>query len=321
MTEQPNAGIEGSPQDAQIEKRRRNFSGRGEVEITRVIPFEVGKNPETQEPLRPFVFLHGFRQDKTVEAYLQLIANTGRVAIGVTYPGSRRSRGTYPKKIDGFETKMPGYQFEKAEDVLDALDESGIEEVDIVDTSEGDLRGTIATALDAKRDKRIRNVISVHPAAKDNKGYWRTAANVAKYYGRQFLAQPGRSLRHLSDHVSHVREKEKSGDTQLLKRTGRILMKARENRVEQVTIAHSKLHSLPNEARRENPNLRFGMIADRADTMFPPERLQKFNGDYLDAPLLVSEWGGHGIGLVQGRINQINQLAMQLDKTRAREGQ
>lgn len=314
QTEQVSTGIEGDPQKITIEKRQRNF-GRGEVEITRITPSEVGKNPDTQEPLRPFVFLHGFRQDKTLEAYLQLIANTGRIAIGVSYPGSRRSRGTYPKKKDGFETKIPGYQFEKAEDVLDSLEELGLEEVDIIATSEGDLSGTIATALDAKGSKKIRNLISVHPAGKDKKGYFRTATNVGRYYGRYFLAQPGRSLRNVSDHLNYVREKEKSRDTKLVKRTGRLIMKARENRVEQVTVAHSKLHSMSPEAKRENPNLRFGMIADRADTMFPPERLQEINKDYLDA-FCVSEWGGHGIGIFQERISQINQLAMELDKTR-----
>ena len=272
-----------------IIKERKNL-GRGEFEAMRYTPRQ--EQGESQYPV-PLLFVHGHGQDPTLERYLQLFGQTGRDTVGVGYPKRRTSKDVRRRMMDSVSVKVPPYQYEKAEDILSAMNSMGVGQADIVATSEGALRALIAVSM---HPEKFRNIILVHPAGMDDRGSLVTSLRAAYHYGRRFLRKP---------HLFTERVKRGSWKTK----------GAKEIRREQQTIGRTRLHSLMAELHNNHPHLLFSIIGDKRDRIFTAKRLRRINEENLFT-FHTSDWGGHGIGLQPKNVNEIVGLLQQMEQSR-----
>jgi len=279
----------------------KNF-GHGEVTFMRSAPDAIKTDMSTDAPVIPLLFVQGHGQDPTLERYLQLFAQTGRDTVGVSFTGRRTSTDSRLENVDGMDSQAAPYQVEKAEDMIAAMNAAGIGQTDIIATSEGALRAMIAIA---KYPDRFRNILLVHPAGMDDKGYIRTHLRVAYHYGRKAL----RSL----ITPRKPREDGIAGGAEGFKDKG-----LRETRVEQKTVARTKFDMLIPELTAANPHLLFSMVGDSKDGVYPAERLKHINGPYL-FEFMTSEWDGHGIGIRQDRVNQLDTMLTRMERSRSRK--
>jgi pimeloyl-ACP methyl ester carboxylesterase len=291
-----------------FEEKKFNF-GRGEVSFMHATPEQIKKDAGTGEPVIPLLFVHGHGQDPKLERNLKRFAQTGRDTFGVAYTDKRVSKDAKPREKEGVSVKVPPYQLEKADDMVEAMDASGIERADIVATSEGALRAMIAVA---QHPEKFRNIVLVHPAGMDNRGFLETHARVVDNYGRLLLDGPvahhyGRDLQEPRK-GKDVQEKSPGGLKGFIKKGPLEILR------EQRTVAHSRFDSLIPELRAEHPHLHFSMIADKNDRVYPPKRLQKINGDNLDE-FMVSDWGGHGMAKGGESIPVIDEMLTRMEQS------
>jgi pimeloyl-ACP methyl ester carboxylesterase len=256
---------------------KRNF-GHGEVQMIRVTPNPAERSAEATD--LPLLFAHGHGQDRNLLQQLRAFAATGEDAFGAAFVGPRRSIKWLPRRTEmGF--KAPQYQVDKSEDMVASMDAMHVDEANIVATSEGALRTMIAVG---EHPEKFRNIVLVHPAGMDDKGGARTHARVVYHYGRDVLTNPGKYLRALRSRKSDQQDAVAVSVPRLKKFLTR--------RAEQETVAFSRFHELAAQLQAEHPHLRFLIIADKDDRIYPPQRLQQVNPTI---PVVVSDWGGHGI--------------------------
>lgn len=293
-----------SPPILKLERERHNF-GRGEVSLLRATPEHIKEDPATGKPVNPVLFSPGYGGERTLEWYVQAFSKTGREALGVAYEGERAIDLSMEKvKVGDVMVEVPKLQVDKTRDMIAALDEIGIEELDMVSNSEGTLRTMLFLALDPKQ--RARNVVLTHPASMDQKGSLRTHARVAFDYTMIGYLHP----RVVAERFKRKFRKKEAVDKDVPRESYQW------KRAIQKSVGRTDLTSLLPALQKENPDLRTTMVADRDDHIFRPKRLRRINEPNV-FKFLVSKWGGHGIGMKQERVDQIDGMLTKMDASRS----
>lgn len=275
--------------------------GRGEIAILQVKPKDILKDADTGEDTVPVLFAQGYGGDTTLPWYLKAFAKTGRRSVGVGFIGKRRNNSTRFVSKEGVKVKVPELESDRADDIIAAMDELGIEQTDLVAESAGALRAMVAIAA---HPERFRNVVLIHPAGMDDNGSIMTHGHVVHHQLRSVMdprlltERFGRKTKRVTSDGNMLHSSEKG---------------FRWIRAEQKTVAKSRFHELLPELKKHHPHLQFTIVADQNDYNFRPRRLKKVNGQHLFR-FITSRWRGHGMGQKQERIEEVASLLQQMGK-------
>ena len=152
----PNEGLrrreEENPFDAQFaQKERLNLPG-GMADIIDVRP----ENPKTETPV---LLAPGWGlTDKVYQPAIQELVKRGRRVISLNHPRIGGDMSAAPQEaLD----KYPTEEVRKALNLIDLLDQKGIEKTDVIAHSEGAINTCIAAVL---HPEKFRNIVFYAPA-------------------------------------------------------------------------------------------------------------------------------------------------------------
>ncbi len=291
---------------AGVVEERRSFAGG---EIIRLRPEKARIDPSTGAPVIPLVFVQGMASgDEKLPQNLAAFAADqreivglqyqGREIVGLQYQGKLRGKAD-PAQVDGQDASVSEIDVDQAGDLLSALDELGIDQVDMVAVSRGGVRAQVAMGL---APKRFRNVYLAHSAGLDGRTYREAHVDAAR--AAVLWA------------VDKARGKvEKSGAGQPIPRGRGLLRDLHGARIEQKSVARAQTEGILAGALAASPDLRVIVAGDRSDRAFRPERLEEtIRGS--GATFIETDWGGHGIGGNPKAVAEIIASMHQMEEAR-----
>jgi pimeloyl-ACP methyl ester carboxylesterase len=293
----PGIHVEASENPITVSKEVRDY-GHGEITLIHSVPETTKTASGTENPVPPLLFVQGWGQDGTLEDYTKLFAETGRETVGILYSGKRDNKD-YTIHPEELTIPLSTFQLGKAQDILSGMKEVGIEQADVVATSEGAIRAMYAIALEPER---FRNVLLVHPVGIDDRSGKETAARIARQGGRTLLKMiraRAAGERSIPSGYYGLRQSDK-----------------RRLATEAKNVVQARLHDLLPALTTLYPHLRFVLAGDKSDGIYPPHRLREVNGSHV-TEIYETDWGDHGIGLHPDRIQEIDHILTRMGNVQA----
>jgi pimeloyl-ACP methyl ester carboxylesterase len=294
-----------------IKRTRQEYDlGSRKVEVLTVTPEHIKNNPKTGEPVNPVFFEHAYGKEgvQMGEWFAQTMANEGRQVHIVRYMDGK-PKDASPVSIDD-DAQAAQLDIQKAEDRIALMEKMGIDRADLIAESAGAPRALLEVN---QHPDKFGNVILVHPAGMDNRGYVSTHLRVVEHelasllHPKMVLERGKRWLRRRQI------KKEQREERDIPKNRGW-------SRPEQKAVARAKLHTLIPKVSEAHPNVSFSLIADKNDHNFRRSRLEEVNQGNL-FEFVTSDWGSHGIGHRPDRVRQIDALLVRMEKGEKRETQ
>lgn len=275
--------------EGRLTEERIRFRGG---EIIRIEPEITRLDPQTGEPAIPLVFVRGMGANEALPWYMKQLAELDqRSVLSVMYHG-RIEGDTGPTQDEALDG-VAKIDVKQAEDLVDALDLAGVQQVDMIAESRGGIRAVVAML---KHPERFRRVV-----LKDIPVDERSFAQRHRDALRERVARIGRLEKPRVPESSKAEDRDQAVDR---------IVNARK---EQKSVARARLGRL---LAHLSPRVQATVSYDGSDEAFKPERVEQVAQELAhkeNLRFVRTEKGGHGFSYDPKAIAESVQLLRDLE--------